>query len=330
MSRKRNSLKYEMKRLAFQNTKNEMNNHTKTTYRRSINRFAEWAVGRGCRDVNDITKKLIQEYEIYLEESPKSYAPSTIHTYLAPICVAVGVSMEEIKKPKRKARYISRSRHFDYSVKKEGNQQGLAEEKNPKYARVVAFNRVVGIRRAELGKLYGSDLISRGDDKFILVKRGKGGKTQEQYILPQDVGVVLDVFSGVGPSEKVFSNQELNNKIDFHRMRAAHARRCYAYYAENIDADPAFADKMRNKLMNRWLEAHKRHREENYKSWERKKKRFELDMDSRPYKLRGDNLSKAIEADLPVEYNRLALMCVSVFHLSHWRLDVTVTNYLVY
>ena len=145
MSRKRNSLKYELKKRAFQNTKNEMNNHTKTTYRRSINRFAEWAVGRGCRNVNDITKKLIQEYEIYLEESPKSYAPSTIHTYLAPICVAVGVSMEEIKKPKRKARYISRSRHFDYSVKKEGNQQGLAEEKNPKYARVVAFDRVVGV-----------------------------------------------------------------------------------------------------------------------------------------------------------------------------------------
>lgn len=27
-------------------------------------------------------------------------------------------------------------------------------------------------------------------------------------------------------------------------------------------------------------------------------------------------------------YNRLALMAVSVFHLSHWRLDVTVTNYM--
>jgi hypothetical protein len=52
-------------------------------------------------------------------------------------------------------------------------------------------------------------------------------------------------------------------------------------------------------------------------------------MDDRPYKLRGDNLSKALASGSPTEYNRLALMCVSVLHLSHWRLDVTVTNYVV-
>ena len=34
-------------------------------------------------------------------------------------------------------------------------------------------------------------------------------------------------------------------------------------------------------------------------------------------------------AGVPTEYSRLALLAVSVFHLSHWRLDVTVTNYLI-
>ena len=48
-----------------------------------------------------------------------------------------------------------------------------------------------------------------------------------------------------------------------------------------------------------------------------------------PYKLRGENRQKAIEQGKETEYNRLALMMVSVFHLSHWRLDVTVTNYLI-
>lgn len=37
----------------------------------------------------------------------------------------------------------------------------------------------------------------------------------------------------------------------------------------------------------------------------------------------------AIRKGLLTEYNRLALMAVSVFHLSHWRLDVTVSNYLL-
>ena len=59
-------------------------------------------------------------------------------------------------------------------------------------------------------------------------------------------------------------------------------------------------------------------------------KRFLHDiMNEEPYRLRGENRQKAIEQDKETEYNRLALMMVSVFHLSHWRLDVTVTNYLI-
>ena len=47
------------------------------------------------------------------------------------------------------------------------------------------------------------------------------------------------------------------------------------------------------------------------------------------YYLRGLNRKLALEHNLPVAYNRLALMAVSVFHLSHWRLDVTVCNYIL-
>ena len=48
-----------------------------------------------------------------------------------------------------------------------------------------------------------------------------------------------------------------------------------------------------------------------------------------PYVLRGKNREKAVSLGKPVTYNRLAMMMVSVFHLSHWRLDVTSVNYLV-
>ena len=47
------------------------------------------------------------------------------------------------------------------------------------------------------------------------------------------------------------------------------------------------------------------------------------------YYLRGLNRKFALEHNLPTAYNRLALMAVSVYHLSHWRLDVTVCNYIL-
>ena len=111
MPRKRESLKYALNKRAFQNTKNSKNNNTETSYKRSINQFVEWAKKRGYKTADEVTKETIQEYEEFLEGHPKSYQPSTIHTFLTPICVATGVSMGEIRKPKRTAGKIVRSRN---------------------------------------------------------------------------------------------------------------------------------------------------------------------------------------------------------------------------
>ena len=318
MPRKRESLKYALNKRAFQNTKNSKNNNTETTYKRSINQFVEWAKKRGYKTADEVTKETIQEYEEFLEGHPKSYQPSTIHTFLTPICVATGVSMDEIRKPKRTAGKIVRSRNKGIDENKCKNTQGLKEECDPKYARIISFQRAVGIRRAELARLLGVDLSHRNDEWYVIVQRGKGGKQQRQYILPD-----------IEPMENVFSKEELNNKIDFHGLRAENARRCYAYYVKKIEAEPGFAQEMRCKLKNRWLEEHERLRKTNHDSWSRQKRVFDREMDDRPYRLRGDNLTKALASGSPTEYNRLALMCVSVMHLAHWRLDVTVTNYIV-
>ena len=311
MPRKRESLKYALNKRAFQNTKNSKNKNTETTYKRSINQFVEWAKKRGYKTADEVTKETIQEYEEFLEGHPKSYQPSTIHTFLTPICVATGVSMDEIRKPKRTAGKIVRSRNKGIDDNKCKNTQGLKEECDPKYARIVSFQRAVGIRRAELARLLGVDLSHRNDEWYVIVQRGKGGKQQRQYILPENVDTVREIFRNIEPMENVFSKEELNNKIDFHGLRAENARR------------------MRCKLKNRWLEEHERLRKTNYDSWLRQKQLFDQEMDDRSYRLRGDNLTKALASGSPTEYNRLALMCVSVMHLAHWRLDVTVTNYIV-
>ena len=210
MPRRRESLKYALNKRAFQNTKNSKNNNTETSYKRSINQFVEWAKKRGYKTVNEVTKETIQEYEEFLEGHPKSYQPSTIHTFLTPICVATGVSMDEIRKPKRTAGKIVRSRNKGIDDNKCKNTQGLKEECDPKYARIVSFQRAVGIRRAELARLLGVDLSHRNDEWYVIVQRGKGGKQQRQYILPENVDTVREIFRNIEPMENVFSKEELN------------------------------------------------------------------------------------------------------------------------
>ena len=46
-----------------------------------------------------------------------------------------------------------------------------------------------------------------------------------------------------------------------------------------------------------------------------------------PYICRGSIRRNMMQNGRPIRYDRLALMAVSVFHLAHWRADVTVAHY---
>lgn len=306
------------------------NNKTGTAYKKHIKSFAKWAKENGYKKPESITRDVIQEYEKALENNSKGYSPSTIHTYLSPVCSAAGVSMDKIRKPKRTAGNITRGRDHDA----EGNPavqnlQGRKQETDPQYARLVTLQNVLGIRRSELGHLVGADLVKMGRSWYVRVRRGKGGKAQLQYILPKDVETVRQVFAGIGPEQRVFSKEEMNNKINLHGMRAKHGKECYRYYADMIEKDPATAEKLRALLLRRWDKGHEKLKNDNPGAWALQRSRFISDMDDRPYQLRGDNLRKAKNLGLLEEYNRLALMCVSVLHLSHWRTDVSITNYMI-
>ena len=306
------------------------NNRTATSYKKHIKNFSRWARENGYRKPEQITRDVIQEYEQYLEDDAKGYSPSTIHAYIAPVCVAAEVPMDRIRKPKRTAGNISRGRRRDTDGQEiSKNKQGDKEAANPRYARLVALQRATGIRRAELAKLTGADLVQHGRNWYVVVQRGKGGKRQAQYILPKDVPVIRQIFSEVSDNQKVFSKEEMHNKINLHGLRAQHGKECYEHYVKLINSRPATAEQLRRALLQRWEAGHKQLHENNPAAWERQRERFLADCDDRPYRLRGENLSKAQALGLPEEYNRLSLMCVSVFHLSHWRLDVTVTNYII-
>ncbi|MCC8045119.1 MAG: hypothetical protein LIP12_06425 [Clostridiales bacterium] len=48
----------------------------------------------------------------------------------------------------------------------------------------------------------------------------------------------------------------------------------------------------------------------------------------KPYILRGTNAEKARREGRPLKYDRLCLFAISIRHLAHWRIDVTVNSYL--
>lgn len=201
---------------------------------------------------------------------------------------------------------------------------------NSLFSRLIQFQKVVGIRRNELKKLTGSDLIEdEYGNCYVLVKRGKGGKEQMQYILPNDIELVKQTFAGIGENEPVFTDEEMKNQINLHGLRAQHARDSYFFYLEKIQANPRMRQALSQLLISKWEEGHQKLKNKSQSKYERQRRNFIYDLRDEAYILRGSNKSKAVASEMPIVCNRLALMAVSVLNLSHWRLSVTVTNYIL-
>ena len=321
MPRKRNSLKHEIFVAAI---KNVTNNTSRTSYKRSATRFAKWAKVNGIKKISDITEEVLQSYHDDLQQDPKQYTPATIHTYLAPIAKAAGINLNRIKKQKRTSDKIVRGRL------RESNEQGKKQELNSRFSRLLEFQKVVGIRRNELKNLTGSDFKEdEYGNCYVYVKRGKGGKKQLQYVLPKDVAIVKQTFEGVKENEPVFSDKEMNNQINLHALRAQHARDSYFFYLNKIQENPKMKQALSNLLIKKWEEGHQKLKQASPQKYDIQRKNFIYDLRDEVYLLRGSNKSKAIASGMPITYNRLVLMAVSVLNLSHWRLSVTVTNYIL-
>lgn len=161
---------------------------------------------------------------------------------------------------------------------------------------------------------------------YVVVRQGKGGKEQWQKILPRDAGTVTETFKGIGKDERVFTAEEMKNRIDLHGIRAAHARQTYDYYLTKIKQEPGYREQLREDLKAYFREHHGLDRELDQAAYNR----FCMDMSRNQgiYQMRGEARKLAEEMERPTIYDRVGLMAVSVFHLAHWRLDVTVTNYL--
>ena len=214
--------------------------------------------------------------------------------------------MDTIQKPVRHVSENTRSRGEKAVDKRKDAQR----EASP---RLYDFAARVGLRRREYLRLYDDSLVEDESGYPCIRVRGKGGKVQYQRILPADIQFVCSYFTDKDANECIFDRKELTNKIDLHHLRASQAKRAYLHYLDAIRA-PAFKAQLIRELEARF---------------EANGRQLNHDQIDGKYYLRGLNRKFAREHNLPAAYNRLALMAVSVFHLSHWRLDVTVCNYML-
>ena len=268
-------------------------------------KFGEWCKAEHqCKTPEDCLPYL-QDYADWLIACGKS--PNTIHTYLAGVCRWFDIPLDSISKPKRVVADNTRSR----GAKAVDSRSDAQREASP---RLYDFAKLVGIRRDEYKHLCGDDLVvDESGYLCVRVKQGKGGKYQEQRIAPEDVDFIRSYFDG--STNNVFSKVEMKNKIDLHHLRALRAQRAYHDYLARLENDPDYRAQLTEEVRRRWVRLCG-------KRWD--PKRVEGN-----YSIRGNNRQLALAHGLPIKYDRLAVMAVSVFHLSHWRCDVTVANYLL-
>lgn len=305
-----------------------MSDTTIRNYKAYNGHFRDFCVQRGInswKKLEAVRGSILDEYAAFLKG--KGYSSGTIHSYLAAPCRALGVNMQDVKKDRRSTSRGSRSsgRSSDRSER---------ECRDPRYAAAYEFSRAAGIRRSEYTKLTGSDLVcDQHGHTCIRVRSGKGGKEQLQRILPQYEDLVRQMFTGKGPDERIFSSRQFSKNIDYHRNRAKLAQEAYRFYVDQFQQDPEARSRVRSECIDRMRESLAR-LESAGKITQAKARtklaRFCRDIsDIRPYVLRGDNKILASTKGKNLVYDRTALFAVSVFHLSHWRLDVTVTNYMI-
>lgn len=289
-------------------------NCTLNVYLHQTAQYAAWLKTRGVKSrcTEEEAAKYIQDYIDDLAKAGKS--ENTIHVAVAAICKALqvpGVKLASFNKPRRTSA-PKKGRSVPPSLVGRAD----ADISNEESQRLVDFSRVVGVRRGEYADLRGRDLVTIDGDLYVVVEHGKGGKRQLQRIMPEDAEFVRAYFVGLEPNQPVFSQISLKNKLNLHSLRRQHAQAMYHAYSTRLEREPAYREQLLSEI--------KRAFERSGEDWRRNP---DMQRINSPYICRGSVRRDMLQHDRPIRFDRLALMAVSVFHLAHWRCDVTVANY---
>lgn len=312
-NKRRKSITQQIMKDAVKELGKHQHDLTRQQYIRDFKRFVTY-----CRRFHDVRtldecKKFIQEYADYLSDE-KHLSASTVHTYLSSVCSVYNVSLSRYKKPIRHCAEYTRGRQ---KMMYPQADQDFSRKKNQ---RLYLFQKAVGIRRNELRCLRANDLVSDGNSYYVRVRQGKGGKFQLQRIRDEDVELVKSYFDG--SDKKVFTKKEMDNHLNLHSLRAECARNYYFYLLDRVNNEPGFREQLEHEVRKRW-ELY------NIDKKTGKPKPFDEKLIRGDYVFKGKNRTLAIRKNRPIKMDKLCLLAVSMFKLSHYRLGVAALSYML-
>ena len=129
-------------------------------------------------------------------------------------------------------------------------------------------------------------------------------------------------FENKAPGELIFTDKEINNDLNFHKLRALSAQEFYNISLNRLMTEPDFEKQMLDEIQRRWDKY-------NLNKETGKPKPFIPDKFKGWYVTRGSVRKAAQENNKPIKYNRLCALYTSLMKLSHFRLNVCIENYLV-
>lgn len=281
---------------------------TRNSYKNIVRRYIEY-----CR--NEFSVKTLEECRGYIQVycdslDARGLSASTVHTYCAAICKVFGdIPMSLINKKKRYVAEYSKGRKKPVKKYRTGSDPEVTS------TRLIEFQKMVGIRRHELARLTGKDVVERDGITYVYVRNGKGGKNSYIYITEENAPKVREYFAGKGLDEKIFEAHEFNNTLNLHWYRAMHAQEMYNYFENKIKIDPSFRKTLEELVVKYWVES-------NLDKNTHKPKPFNYSTIRGKYVLRGKNRAFAKAHNKRWVYDKLVLKSVSVLCLAHYRLSV--------
>ena len=316
---------HEKRRQDGTGTGHEKSCSTKAQYREEIKRFARWAIEQEGREriAHDRYHELIQRYVDGMTGRLSAY---TIHKRLSALCAATHERLADYRHPRRERPVKGRERAPERHHTREEDRE-----------RVTEVARHIGIRRAELCALQGRDLIERDGRLLVHVHHGKGGKTHDQLILPAHEAAVKALFEGVGERERVLTGEEAKASIEAatHAQRRLVAREAYAWYLERPEAEkeaiwrPLMRDRLEEKHLRRADRDRIDEKEARHRGREDWQREWAMIQKNPIRRCRGDNARELERQGREPAFDREAVLFTSIMTLSHYREDVTVTNYLI-
>lgn len=190
--------------------------------------FAIWTKETyGCKTLVESKLHIIDYIQYRID---KGLSAHTIKLDVSAICKLYKMHSKDLilKTPLRKRKNITRSR-------KNNLEDHKVHYRNNK--KIIDFNRGVGLRRHEISKALVKDIYEKNGSLFIHVV-GKGGKPRETMINPDFEEHVKICLKGLRPNDRIFKNDEIKNKIDFHSYRAEYACLMYKKFARDLKNIP--------------------------------------------------------------------------------------------